>query len=119
MRILTAILLILSSVYTGCVQKAFDKTVVYTLTIEGYDNIESVGIRGSEKPLSWDSDYSLTILKPDSLYQATVTYKTGYKYTEAKFVLNGEFELQDKPNRRIEFSTSDTTFYEATFNKVK
>jgi putative oxidoreductase len=120
MKNLFAILSItLSLFFSNCVQKTFTKTVVYTLRVDSTQEITSVGIRGTDKPLDWNTDYELKEIQKGVLYQAVVTYHTGYKFTEAKFTLNGEFELQNDPNRRIAFSDSDTTYYEATFNSVK
>jgi putative oxidoreductase len=58
----------------------------------------------------------MTAVKKDTVYAATVTYFTGYKFTEVKFVVNDEFELKDGPNRRILFSDKDTTTCQAKFN---
>lgn len=101
---------------SACVQKTYDKTVVYTLKTEGTAGITAVGIRGNDQPLSWETDYPLEVIRQDTLYRATVTYKTGYNFTEVKFTVNGEFELQNSPNRRIDLSSADTTYYEATFS---
>jgi hypothetical protein len=100
----------------SCVQKTYNKTVVFTLNTAKIKNIETVGLRGAEKPLSWETDLPLTVVKKDSLYQVTTTYLTGYKFTEVKFVINGTFELRDQPNRRVTFAASDTTFYNATYD---
>ncbi|MFM2362392.1 MAG: hypothetical protein RLZZ316_1294, partial [Bacteroidota bacterium] len=40
----------------GCVQKAYKKTVVFKLNTANQKNIQSVGVRGNEKPLSWQQD---------------------------------------------------------------
>jgi hypothetical protein len=58
-------------------------------------------------------------VKADSFYTVTVTFLTGYKFTEVKFVVNDEFELKDKDNRRVEYSDSDTTAYHAVFDVQK
>lgn len=100
----------------GCVQKAANKTVVYLLDVRGVPNVQQVGLRGRDKPLSWDYDLELTPVRKDSLYRAVVTTHTGYLITEVKFTVNGEFELKDKDNRRIEFNSGDTTVYRARFN---
>jgi len=78
-----------------------------------------VGLRGNDKPLNWNADYEMKVLVKDSLYKAIITYKTGYKFTEAKFTVNGEFELQSSANRRVTFSNGDTTTYRATFNVLQ
>ena len=102
----------------GCVQKASDKTVVYLLEVHGHPNVRQVGLRGRDKPLSWDYDLPLTLVKKDSLYRAVVTIHTGYNTTEVKFTLNGGFELKEKDNRRIVFGSTDTTVYRARFDAV-
>ena len=102
----------------GCVQKASDKTVVYLLDVSSHSNVGQVGLRGRDKPLSWDYDLQLTPIKKDSLYRAVVTTHTGYKVTEVKFTINGDFELKEKDNRRVEFGVGDTTVYRARFDVV-
>jgi hypothetical protein len=101
----------------ACVQPVHKKVVVYTVKVSGIDSVEMMAIRGP-KPLSWNSDSVLTTIIPDSLYTITVTYTTGYNFTEAKFVANGNFELKGKDNRTIDFApNSDTTFYNCVFDK--
>lgn len=103
----------------GCVQKAYKKTVVITLTVSGMKDINTVGIRGNGKPLNWDQDVALQPVIKDSLYTATITTITGYRFAEIKFTVNGEFELQNQPNRRLELNDKDTTYYNAVFNLNK
>ena len=102
----------------GCVQKATHKTVVYLLDVSGQPNVQQAGLRGRDNPLSWDADLPLTVVKKDSPYRSVVTIHTGYKVTEVKFTLNGDFELKEKDNRRIEFGPTDTTVYRARFDVV-
>lgn len=104
---------------TGCVQKAYKKTVVVILNTAGKQNIQTAGIRGEGKPLSWREDFLMQPVVKDSLYTATITAITGYKFTEIKFTIDGEFELNGQPNRRVVFSDGDTTFYNAVFNVAK
>jgi putative oxidoreductase len=103
----------------GCVQKSYKKTVVITVKTGSKKNIQTVGIRGAGKPLSWREDLPMQPIVKDSLYTATITAVTGYTFTEIKFTIDGEFELQNKPNRRVVFSQGDTTFYNAVFNAVQ
>ncbi len=103
----------------SCVQKASNKTVVFTLDTQDVPNIKTVSIRGGERPLNWQYDTPMTVIKKDSLYQASVTFLTGYKFTEVKFVINDQFELIDQDNRHVFFSDKDTTFYQAKFDIVK
>jgi hypothetical protein len=103
----------------GCVQKAYKKTAVVTLSVANIKDIKSVGIRGNGKPLSWDNDFKMKPVVKDSLYTATITTVTGYKFAEIKFTVNGEFELKEQPNRRVLFSDKDTTYYNAIFDNNK
>jgi putative oxidoreductase len=101
----------------GCVQPAYDRTVIYDLDVSALDDVKTVGIRGSDSPLSWERDSALVPVVKDSLYRVVITYRTGYLITQAKFTVNGEFELKDRDNRRITFATGDTTIYRARFNQ--
>lgn len=109
--------LLLAVLLSACVQKTYQKTVVYTLPIPGMRTPETVGIRGNDKPLNWESDQKMSLNLSDSTYRTVVTYQTGYLFTEVKFVADGVFELADQPNRRVVFAATDTTFYDATFDK--
>lgn len=102
----------------SCVQPYSDKTIKFTLDVsEIQDSIKTVGVRGKDKPLSWREDVEMKAIYPDSLYEASVTIATGYLFTEVKFVVNGEFELQDKDNRRVNFDKTNTeTIYKAVYN---
>jgi hypothetical protein len=102
--------------FASCVQKSSKKTVIVRLNVGGNTDIKSVGMRGAEKPLSWDNDLELKPIIKDTLYEGSFSIVTGYKFTEGKFTINGNFELNDKDNRRIVFSEKDTTIYEAIYN---
>ena len=97
------IVVLFSLLLTNCVQKASKKTVVFTLDTSEIKNVKKVGIRGNDKPLSWDYDTEMKEIKKDSLYQITITGETGYKFTEVKFVVNDTFELQNGNNRKVFF----------------
>lgn len=116
-KLILASLLILS--LASCVQKSYKKTVVVTLSVPNIKDIKSAGIRGEGKPLSWDTDVEMKPVVKDSLYTATITAVTGYKFFEIKFTVNGEFELKEQPNRRVVFSDNDTTYYNAIFDSNK
>lgn len=100
---------------TSCVQKSYKRTVIFNLDVKGIKNIKTVGIRGNDKPLSWDYDYAMTLGK-DSIYTAAITGETGYKFTAVKFTINGDFELKEKDNRKVYFNDKDTVVYYAKFN---
>lgn len=102
--------------FSSCVQKTQKRLVRYVLTIPK-TSVESVGIRGNDQPLSWDHDVKLQAIILDSVYESHVTYQTGYLFTEVKFTLNGKFEREGKPNRKIIFSSSDTTTVYARFDE--
>jgi hypothetical protein len=113
----TIITFLLALLITSCVQKSYKKTVVFTLDASKVKNINKVGIRGNDKPLSWDYDTEMMELKKDSFYEIKVTFETGYTFTEVKFIVNDSLEFKDQDNRRVDFSKTDTTFYNAKFNK--
>ena len=102
---------------TACVQKTFKKTVVFQLDAAQVKNIKTVGIRGGNKPLKWSRNTDMKIMQPDSMYTTTLTFITGYKFVEMKFMVNDEFELKNKDNRRVYFSDKDITIYKAVFDK--
>ncbi len=110
-------LIFVALIVSSCVQKTRTVTVEYHLHVSKLKNIKSVAIRGGDKPLSWESDFAMQPIKPDSLYKCYVTYKTGYKFTEVKFVVDDTFELANSPNRKIVFSARDTTVYKASYNR--
>lgn len=109
----TSTLLLILILATSCVQKTYTKTVVFTIDVSEIKNIKNVGIRGNDKPLSWDYDTEMKELKKDSLYTITITEETGYKFTEVKFSINNKLEFNDGANRRVVFSEKDTTYYKA------
>lgn len=118
MKIFKTLIISLIAIYlTSCVQKTYERKVTFLLHTEQLKNIEKVGLRGNNRPLTWQKDLEMTAVKEDSLYSVTVTFLTGYKFAEVKFVVNDEFELEDKDNRKIVFNENGETIYEATFNK--
>lgn len=100
------------------VQPTTKQQVTYQLDVSGIKDVASVGVRGGDQPLSWDQDLALQPLVKDSLYQATVTYKTGYRFTEVKFLINGEMELDGKDNRKIFFDKGGATLVRARYNQA-
>ena len=103
--------------FNACVQKTYKRVVVVELTVKGKKDVQTVGIRGNGKPLRWDTDFPLETVVKDSLYRATISINTGYKFAACKFAVNGETELNDKPDRRVAFGQGDTTFFNAVFNE--
>jgi hypothetical protein len=113
------LLLIAVMSLTSCVQKSHKRTVVFLLDVSGIKDLKSVGIRGSEKPFSWDYDTEMEVIKKDSLYKKSITVDTGRLCLEVKFTVNGDFELKDQNNRKVYYSTTGTTNYKAKFNVMK
>lgn len=104
---------------TGCVQKASKRIVVVSVDVSKIDNVKSVGIRGNGKPLSWETDLPMHEIVKDSLYRGIINTTTGYLFTECKFTVNGNFELQNQANRRIIFDNQkDTTKVNFVFDKL-
>lgn len=104
---------------TSCVQKSYTRKVTLLLDVSGNKNIQQVGIRGENKPFSWDYDTEMEVVKKDSLYKKTFEINTGRLCTEIKFTINGEFELQNQENRKVYFAENGETIYKAKFNKLK
>jgi putative oxidoreductase len=102
----------------SCVQKAYKRVVLVTVDVSKVKNIQTVGIRGKGKPLSWDTDYPMQAVIKDSLYKAIIVTQTGYLFAEGKCTVNGNFELQNKAKRRINFDLkNDTTYVHFIFDK--
>jgi hypothetical protein len=111
------IFIIAMFVVTSCVQKSYTRKVTLFLDVSGNKDIKKVGIRGENKPFSWDYDSEMEVVKKDSLYKKTFEINTGRLCTEIKFTINGNFELQDKPNRKVYFNKNGETIYRVIFNK--
>ncbi len=112
-------LLLIAIGLCSCVQKTYERKVKFILDVSKIENIKTVGIRGSNNPLSWQKDVEMTPIFKDSIYAVDVTFVTGYLGAEVKFVVNGEFEFQNQENRRIPFDlTKDTTMYYAIYNNL-
>jgi hypothetical protein len=103
----------------GCVQPAYKKTIVFLLKAPQIKDIKNVVIKGNDKPLSWDNGLEMKLTNTDTTYKAIVTFYTGYRFIEMKFVVNDSYELNDKANRKIYFSEKDTTIYSAVFNELE
>ncbi len=112
------IALFLIAITTSCVQKTYQRTVIFNLDVKGINNVYKVGIRGENKPLNWNQDLEMKISK-DSTYTTTVTFETGYKFAQFKFVVNDNFEFQNQDNRRVYFNENGITVVDAKFNVTK
>lgn len=112
------LLAFVATLLSACVQKTQQQKVTYTLDVSQVKNIETVGIRGSDSPLSWEADLEMKPVVKDSLYQVEVSYFTGYKVTEVKFTVNGNFELQNRENRVVRFGENGETEVRAVFDQL-
>ena len=105
---------------SSCVQKSYDRHVKFLLDVSHVEDVKTVGIRGSNSPLSWNKNTDMTPIVKDSLYTVLTTFNTGYLGAEVKFVVNDQFELQGQENRRFPFDEkNDTTIYQAKFDTIK
>lgn len=111
--------LVTALLVASCVQENKKQTVTLYVDVSGIKDIKTVGIRGNDKPFSWDNNIEMEVVKKDSLYKKTFEINTGRLCTEIKFTVNGDFELKDKENRKIYFSDSKTTIFRAKFDVVK
>lgn len=116
-KITGIVLLAIIVLLTSCVQKVYKKTVLFEVDTKEVKNIYTVGIKGKDRPLSWKKDTAMTAVKKDTTYRMAITFNTGYKFTEVKFVINDGIEFENESNRKIIFADGDTTIYKGTFNK--
>ncbi len=116
--LLSLSILTILKTFSSCVQKTYDRKVRFLVDVNQMAPIKSCGLRVSNNPLSWDQDLEMKPIVKDSLYSVAVTFNTGYLGCEVKFVVNGQFELQNQDNRRFAFDIEkDTTFYSAVFDR--
>lgn len=101
----------------SCVQPSQQRQVVLYLHLNDSVQVETVGVRGTGEPLSWQHDLVMTELIPNALYKTSFQVVTGYRFGEIKFTRNGEFELKGQPNRRVYFDDADSTVYHAIYNE--
>jgi putative oxidoreductase len=115
-----SVLMLALAAIAGCVQPAYDRTVLYQLDVSKIANVRTVAVRGRDHPLSWDADLAMRQTAAGRPYTVAVTYHTGYLVTEVKFVVNGDFELAGRDNRTVRLARTttggDTTVYQAVFD---
>ncbi len=104
------ITLLLALLVTSCVQKSYKKTVVFTLDVSELKNIKKVGIRGT-------TNHFLRLWHGNERDEIMATFETAYTFTLVKFIANDSLEFKAQANRNVDFSKTDTTFYNAKFNK--
>lgn len=111
------ILMILAVVAASCVQEVKKHTVTFRLSAEGIAQGSRVAIKGTDKPLSWEQDVVMPYDSTSGYYTATVTFYTGYLFTEYKYTADGVYELEGQENREVIFNESGNTLVSDVFNK--
>jgi len=87
--------------------------------MNGIDQPQKVGIRGSEAPLSWNKTYSLQDEDGDGIYEATISFSESQKsQLEYKFIYgDDQWELEGLNNRVLKLEKSNHDSISATFNQ--
>lgn len=99
------------------VQPTKIQTVTVQVTLPHKTPVSTIGVRGNDSPLNWDSDFAMKEVIKDSIYTAQFKINTGFKFTRIKFALNGDIELKDQDKRYILFDEKTTnTSYKAVYN---
>ena len=102
------------------VQDTKTHTVTVQVTLPHKTSVKTMGVRGNDAPLSWDTDLAMKEIIKDSIYIAQFKVNTGFNFTKIKFVLNGEIELKDQGNRYISLDNKTTnTVYKAMYDVAK
>lgn len=97
---------------------AQNQQVIFKVDMNGVAKVENVGIRGSERPLSWDENFTLSDTDNDGIYEATINFKTAKKNIKFKFTNDGKEELQGADNRVVWFK-NEPVLINATFNEFE
>lgn len=94
------------------------QTITVQVTLPKKTAVKSMGVRGGDQPLSWDTDLPMREVIKDSVYTTQFQINTGFNFTRIKFALNGEIELNGKDNRKIKLSENSTsTSYKAIYDQ--
>lgn len=111
-------LLLILVLMISCVQETHLKTVTYKVDMNGFENVDKVGIRGAFTDNPWQETIYFTDDDNDGIFEGTITQKTAQNSVEFKFVnQDDQFELKDQGNRRINFEYKpETILYEAEFD---
>lgn len=119
MKTLKQIVILMTLLLTmSCVQDTKSKTITIMVDMNGIENIDNIGIRGSILPLSWKETTLLTDDDNDGIYKTTFSLNTASYDIEFKFVKNDFiFELKNQKNRNIIFEYKpETIVYKASFD---
>lgn len=115
---INAIIALALSLLTGCVQNTHLKTIRFEVDASHLKNVSKIGIRGGEKPLSWDDTYFMSDDDGDGIFELTLEFKTASPSIEFKFVnQDNQFELHDRDNRQLPFKYKpEALLYKTKFN---
>jgi len=110
--------LVISFLFTSCVQKEHMKKVTFSVDMNGIENVENVGIKGDFTDRPWRQVIPLTDENNDGIYTISFTRETAAYGIEFKFVKNqGELELEGENNRELVFEYKPETIeYAAKFD---
>jgi hypothetical protein len=112
--------LILGLFIASCVQETKKQHVEFFVDAKGVENVNSISVRGSLPPLSWNQNYELKDEDNDSIYTGSIVFDIPYDVVEIKFVKNeDQFELNDLPNRNLHFDDNQDTKYKVKFDVMK
>ncbi len=115
-KLLTIWSIILTSL--SCVQKTQPKTITLIVDMSTIKNVKTVGVRGSNLPLSWKETLFLDDKNNDGTYKTTLNLNTANYDIEFKFIKNDSiFELEKQNNRNIVFEYKpESIIYKTSFN---
>ncbi len=104
----------------SCVQPTKKQRVEFTVDARELSDVNTISVRGSVPPLSWNQNYELEDNNHDSIYTGTIVFDIPYNFVEIKFVKNeNQFELNNQPNRKVVFDESQNTHFNAKFDVLK
>lgn len=109
-------LLLASCIIASCVQPTVTREITFTLSADGLPPGSVASLRGGDKPLSWQQDMPMQLDSIAGEYRLKVAIVTGYRFTEYKYVVNGEFEFQNGANRKVMFNNDKVIILKDAFN---
>ena len=112
-----SLLLLLTLLLSNCVQETHLKTVTFQVDMNGEEQVQNVGIRGSFTPNSWNETLPLSDEDGDGIFEASFSQKTAISQIQFKFVNRDSYELEGKDNRVLKFAYEpETITYKAIFD---
>ena len=87
------------------------------MDMNGEEQVQNVGIRGSFTPNSWNETLPLSDKDGDGIFEASFSQKTAISQIQFKFVNRDSYELEGKDNRVLKFAYEpETITYKAIFD---